>query len=295
MRKYEAGELAGGGPPRVDRRAFEAKVASLERKSLPRTRSGVGQLTMELDLLEKGLTSARRAGGGTSSVVSGPTWASGRSAGHEHGPENTTIGQGQVGCGRGRRAAGRGIHAICAVPSTVPGVTHGSRPRGSGQPRAGAPGSCASRPAVRQARYVVTTQQDHDGPAQPLPGLGPRTPVRAGRPDKGGRHHLHPRADRCYLAVVSAWSRRGVGRALGRIDADPRSRPSMRHAGRQAPAGACTTPTAFARTPRSPTGRSSRRPPPPPACRASTAGAATRTTTPRRRASWRRSSTRRCT
>jgi transposase len=64
VRKYEAGEFAGGGPPRADRRAYEAKVAGLERK--------VGQLTMELDLLKRGLISARRARGGTSSVVSGP-------------------------------------------------------------------------------------------------------------------------------------------------------------------------------------------------------------------------------
>ena len=64
VRKHEAGEFAGGGPPKTDRRAYEAKIAGLERK--------VGQLTMELDLLKKGLISARRARGGTSSVVSGP-------------------------------------------------------------------------------------------------------------------------------------------------------------------------------------------------------------------------------
>ncbi len=64
VRKYEAGEFASDGSPRAGRRAYEAKIASLERK--------VGQLTMELDLLKKGLTSARRARGGTSSVVSGP-------------------------------------------------------------------------------------------------------------------------------------------------------------------------------------------------------------------------------
>ena len=64
VRKYEAGELAGGGPSKVDRRAHEAKVAGLERK--------VGQLTMELDLLKKGLSSARRARGASSCVVSGP-------------------------------------------------------------------------------------------------------------------------------------------------------------------------------------------------------------------------------
>ncbi len=64
VRKYEAGEFAGGGRPKVDRRAYEAKIAGLERK--------VGQLTMELDLLKRGLISARRARGGTSSVVSGP-------------------------------------------------------------------------------------------------------------------------------------------------------------------------------------------------------------------------------
>ena len=64
VKKYEAGEFAGGGSPRADRRAYEAKIAGLERK--------VGQLTMELDLLKKGLRSARRASGASSSVVSGP-------------------------------------------------------------------------------------------------------------------------------------------------------------------------------------------------------------------------------
>jgi transposase len=64
VKKYEAGEFAGGGSPRADRRAYEAKIAGLERK--------VGQLTMELDLLKKGLRSARRASGAPSSVVSGP-------------------------------------------------------------------------------------------------------------------------------------------------------------------------------------------------------------------------------
>ena len=63
-RKYEAGEFAGDGPIEADRRAYGAKIASLERK--------VGQLTMELDLLKKGLSSARRARGAPSSVVSGP-------------------------------------------------------------------------------------------------------------------------------------------------------------------------------------------------------------------------------
>ena len=64
VKKYEAGEFAGDGPIRPDRRAYEAKIAGLERK--------VGQLTMELDLLERGLSSARRASGAPSSVVSGP-------------------------------------------------------------------------------------------------------------------------------------------------------------------------------------------------------------------------------
>jgi transposase len=64
VKKHEAGEFASGGSPRADRRAYEAKIAGLERK--------VGQLTMELDLLKKGLRSARRASGASSSVVSGP-------------------------------------------------------------------------------------------------------------------------------------------------------------------------------------------------------------------------------
>ena len=62
--KYEAGEFGGDGPIRPDWRAYEAKIASLECK--------VGQLTMELDLLKKGLDSARRPRGASSSVVSGP-------------------------------------------------------------------------------------------------------------------------------------------------------------------------------------------------------------------------------
>jgi transposase-like protein len=64
VKKYEAGEFASDGPARPDRRAYEAKIAGLERK--------VGQLTMELDLLKRGLISARRASGASSSVVSGP-------------------------------------------------------------------------------------------------------------------------------------------------------------------------------------------------------------------------------
>ena len=64
VKKHEAGEFASGGSPRADRRAYEAKIAGLERK--------VGQPTMELDLLKKGLRSARRASGASSSVVSGP-------------------------------------------------------------------------------------------------------------------------------------------------------------------------------------------------------------------------------
>jgi transposase len=64
VRKYEAGELASNGPGKADRRVYEAKIAGLERK--------VGQLTMELDLLKKGLASARQARGASSCVVSGP-------------------------------------------------------------------------------------------------------------------------------------------------------------------------------------------------------------------------------
>ena len=74
VRKHEAGEFAGDGPPEADRRAYEAKIAGLERK--------VGQLTMELDLLKRGLRSARRPRDASSSVVSGPTpVASGPGAG----------------------------------------------------------------------------------------------------------------------------------------------------------------------------------------------------------------------
>jgi transposase len=63
-RKYEAGECASDGPTEADRRAHGTRIAGLGRK--------VGQLTMELDLLNKGLIAARRPGGGASPVVSGP-------------------------------------------------------------------------------------------------------------------------------------------------------------------------------------------------------------------------------
>jgi transposase-like protein len=45
VKKHEAGDLAGGRAATPDRRAYEAKIAGLERK--------VGQLTMELDLLKR--------------------------------------------------------------------------------------------------------------------------------------------------------------------------------------------------------------------------------------------------
>ena len=64
VRKHEAGELAGNEPTKTDRRAYEAKIAGLERK--------VGQLTMELDLLKKGLASTRRPRSASSLAVSGP-------------------------------------------------------------------------------------------------------------------------------------------------------------------------------------------------------------------------------
>jgi transposase len=64
VRKYEAGEFASNGPGKADRRTYEAKIAGLERE--------VGQLTMELDLLKRGLSPARRPRSASSFVVSGP-------------------------------------------------------------------------------------------------------------------------------------------------------------------------------------------------------------------------------
>lgn len=64
VKRYEAGGFASDGPAKTARRADAARIASLGRK--------VGQLTMELDLLKKGLRSARRASGAPASVVSGP-------------------------------------------------------------------------------------------------------------------------------------------------------------------------------------------------------------------------------
>ena len=71
--KCEAGEFASDGPAESARRACGARIAGLERKA--------GRLTTGLDLPEMGPNAARRARGGTSSVVSGPrAAASGRGA-----------------------------------------------------------------------------------------------------------------------------------------------------------------------------------------------------------------------
>ncbi len=56
-------ELAGEWPTTPDRRTYAAEIVGLERK--------VGQLTMELDLLKRGPTSAHRVRDASSSVVSG--------------------------------------------------------------------------------------------------------------------------------------------------------------------------------------------------------------------------------
>jgi len=64
VKKYEAGDLAGGRPTTPDRRAYEAKIAGLERK--------VGQLTMELDLLKKAPRLRLVSDSETSSIITGP-------------------------------------------------------------------------------------------------------------------------------------------------------------------------------------------------------------------------------
>jgi transposase-like protein len=67
LRKYEAGELTADERRHAAHRACETRIAGLERK--------VGQLTMELDLLKKGLNSARQPRSVRSSIVSGPAAA----------------------------------------------------------------------------------------------------------------------------------------------------------------------------------------------------------------------------
>ena len=64
LRKYQAGELVADERRHADQRAYETRIAGLERK--------VGQLTMELDLLKKGLHSAQRPRSASLSVVSCP-------------------------------------------------------------------------------------------------------------------------------------------------------------------------------------------------------------------------------
>ena len=62
--KYRQGELTLDVQREEQLQEYELKIAALERK--------VGQLTMELDLLKKGLAVAPPANNGTSSIISGP-------------------------------------------------------------------------------------------------------------------------------------------------------------------------------------------------------------------------------
>lgn len=64
LRKYERGELSVDLQHEEDLRESERKVAALERK--------VGQLTMELDLLKRGLIAVPEVRSGRSSIISGP-------------------------------------------------------------------------------------------------------------------------------------------------------------------------------------------------------------------------------
>ncbi len=200
-RKYEAGEFAGDGPIEADRRAYEAKIAGLERK--------VGRLTMELDLLKRGLISARRARGGTSSVVSGPEPAASKPA--EAVAEEV-------------RLVTR-IHAICAEFPR-----YGYR-RVTAQLKAEVERANHKRVSrimreqdlrVRPRRhFVVTTGSDHDGPIFPnlAKGTVPTGPDQLWVADLT---YIRILSGFIYLAVIlDAWSRRVVGWAVGRrIDAD---------------------------------------------------------------------------
>ncbi len=62
--KYRKGELTLDVQREEQLQEYELKIAALERK--------VGQLTMELDLLKKGLAVGPPASNGFSSIISGP-------------------------------------------------------------------------------------------------------------------------------------------------------------------------------------------------------------------------------
>lgn len=62
--KYRKGELTLDVQREEELQEYELKIAALERK--------VGQLTMELDLLKRGLAAVPLASNGSSSIISGP-------------------------------------------------------------------------------------------------------------------------------------------------------------------------------------------------------------------------------
>ena len=169
VKKYETGEFAGDGPPRADRRADEARIAGLERK--------VGQPTMELDLLKRGLVSARRARGAPCSLVSGPLSLRhpSRVPAHEPGPEHLLLSsEGEAGRSRGGGAEARliaRIHEICAeFPRygyrrvTAQLKAEGERVNRKRVARIMREQDLRVRP---KRRFVATTDGDHDGPVRP--------------------------------------------------------------------------------------------------------------------------------
>ena len=65
LRKYQRGELTDDDHLADQVHEYEAQIAALERK--------VGQLTMELDTLKKGLRAIPQTSSGPLSLVSGPS------------------------------------------------------------------------------------------------------------------------------------------------------------------------------------------------------------------------------
>ena len=264
-------------------RPYEAKIAGLERK--------VGQLTMELDLLKKGLASAtpaerreplRRQRPGACTIRAGCRVMSLAPSSYYYRPKASRPRRSRRS--RAGRAHPRDLRRVPAL--RLPPGHRAAEGRGAaGQPQAGRADHARAGPAGTTASGASSSRPTATTTARSSR-TWPRTWCPTG-PDQlwvADLTYIRILTGFVYLAVIlDAWSRRVVGWALGRRDRCRSGARGAQGGDRQPrPPPGCVhhsdRGSQYASEPYRETLRTRAR-------RARWGGAATRTTTPRRRAS----------